>query len=215
MTLCDSGDTEPEEMVDLYAPSSCSNIRFDVIVSVGVSFCLRKTGNEGCAPAVTQRFRALLSFVQKGKTMKKMRLLLIMLLMGVWMGVARADFLKPVTARASSEYSSGYVIANLFDGTPALGSSANLGGQWACSGAAELTPIVGMDFGGTTNFQFTGIGYSQRSAVDAVVTIKLWFSTCPMGWSLGSPPSPPPDETLSLTNTSNTVFSQYNFTTSH
>ena len=134
---------------------------------------------------------------------------------------AQADLIKPVTSSGSSEYpGGGYVVSYLFDGTPAIGSSANVGNQYACNGTTEsqsgvVSPIVGMDFGNATNFSFTAVGYAQRGGApncDSITQMKLWFSNSPIVWSLKNPPARTPDETLTI-STANANFAQYNFST--
>jgi hypothetical protein len=82
----------------------------------------------------------------------------------------------------SSEYSSGYAPAYLFDGSPTVGSSSDLNGEFAANGTygySDFDPVVKFSLDSAATLD--GIDYAERSDItsygpeDAVSEIDLYF----------------------------------------
>jgi hypothetical protein len=120
----------------------------------------------------------------------------------------------PVSVTASSEFAAGFVVTNMFDATV---NENNLDvtpygqgdGQWAGMGVGPFD--VFMDFGSLIA-GIDGLAYSQRLGADPVLDkvgrIDLWFSTSDFG---GVIPGSAPDASVTITNTTNSVLTQYTF----
>jgi hypothetical protein len=120
----------------------------------------------------------------------------------------------PVSVTASSEFAAEFAVSNLFDATVAsadidLTPYGQGDGQWAGVGVGPFD--VFMDFGSTVS-DIDGLGYSQRlggnPVLDKVGRIDLWFSNSDFG---GAIPGTAPNASVQITNTTNTVFTQYTF----
>lgn len=144
---------------------------------------------------------------------------LAMLIVGILVfsqgGDVAAEILDaPTSVTASSEYAAEYAVSNLFDAAVTdadVGSTffGNPDGQWAGVGIGPFnvfmefaTPLSGVD----------GFAYSQRLGanpiLDKVGQIDFWFSDTSFGGVL---PATPADASVTLTNTTNSTFTQYNF----
>ncbi|XAM00104.1 PEP-CTERM sorting domain-containing protein [Phycisphaeraceae bacterium D3-23] len=139
---------------------------------------------------------------------------MLMIGVGVVMasGSAHAAVLgAPVSSTASSEFSGAFVGTNLFDasvsdsdiGVTAYGTAD---GQWAGSGVGPHT--IFMDYG--SSITATGVAYAQRAGddplLDKVSTIEFWFSNTDFG---GVTPVTTPDAVATITNTGDTVLTEY------
>ncbi len=129
--------------------------------------------------------------------------------------VTRADvFGVPVSATASSEFNANFGVVNLFDGTVTnsdIGATSYGQGdaQWAGQGVGPFN--VFMDYG-TELTGVDGLVYSQRlggnPALDKVGRIDLWFSNTDFG---GVIPATPANASVPITNTTNSLLTQYTF----
>lgn len=139
------------------------------------------------------------------------RVLIVLLLPNL----AGADVLPvPIAVTASSEFAAQYAVTNLFDATVTnadVGNTlyGNPDGQWAGVGAGPFN--VFMDFGSSLT-GVDGFAYSQRlgatPTTDKVGKVDLWFSNTNFDGVL---PATPADASVTVTNVTTRLFTQYSF----
>jgi hypothetical protein len=135
-------------------------------------------------------------------------------LSGVAGGSGASLLPAPATVTASSEFSAAFAVTELFDASPTesdIGVTA-FGGEGQYAGAGLGPHSVYMDFG--ADITADGFAYSQRlgldSAFDKVTQIRFFFSATDLtGTDLTTLT---PDETISLSNTTDSIFTLELFT---